>query len=85
MSFREELRDEDVRPLIKHRVFAPYDHAHNARIDSDRYNQRSVCETLKSVIKRSYGSAVRARAWYRQFREVSLTATVYNIEQALKQ
>ena len=85
MSFREEFRDEDVRPLIKHRVFAPYDHAHNARIDSDRYNQRSVCETVNSVIKRSYGSAVRARAWYRQFREVSLTATVYNIEQALKQ
>ena len=85
MSFREELRDEDVRPLIKHRVFAPYDHAHNARIDSDRYNQRSVCETVNSVIKRSYGSSVRARAWYRQFQEVSFTATVYNIEQALKQ
>ena len=35
MSFREELRAKNVRPLIKHRVFAPYDHAHNARIHSD--------------------------------------------------
>lgn len=61
MSFREELRVENVRPLIKHRVFAPYDHAHNARIDDNRYNQRSICETVNSVIKRSYGSAVRAR------------------------
>lgn len=53
MSFRELLRAEGLRPLIKHRVFAPYDHAHNARIDDDRYNQRSVYETVNSVIKRS--------------------------------
>ncbi|MFD2373088.1 IS5 family transposase [Haloarchaeobius iranensis] len=85
MGFREELRAEGVRPLIKHRVFAPYDHAHNARIDDDLYNQRSVCETVNSVIKRSYGSAVRARAWYRQFREIVLAAAVYNVEQAVKQ
>ncbi len=85
MSFREKLRSEGVRPLIKHRVFAPYDHAHNARIEDDLYNQRSVCETVNSVIKRSYGSAVRACAWYRQFREITLAAAVYNVERALKQ
>ncbi|EMA54765.1 putative transposase [Halococcus salifodinae DSM 8989] len=84
MSFREALWAEGVRSLIKHRVFAPYDHAHNARIESERYHQRSICECVNSVIKRSYGSAVRARAWYRQFREISLTAAVYNVEQALK-
>jgi len=65
MSFREELRAEGVRPLIKHRIFAPYDYAHKARIEDNLYNQRSVCETVNSVIKRSYGSAVRARIWYR--------------------
>ncbi|MWV38845.1 IS5 family transposase [Natrialba sp. INN-245] len=85
MSFREELRAEGVRPLIKHRVFAPYDHAHNARIEDNLYNQRSVCETVNSVTKRSYGSAVRARAWFRQFREITLAAAVYNVEQAVKQ
>ena len=43
ISFREELRAEGVRPLIKHRVFAPYDHAHNARIEDELYNSgRSV-------------------------------------------
>lgn len=26
MSFRNALRAEGVRPLIKHRVFTPYDH-----------------------------------------------------------
>jgi IS5 family transposase len=85
MSFHEELRNEGVRPLIKHRVFAPYDHAHNARIDDDRYNQRSVCETVNSVIKRSSGSTLHAREWYRQFREITLTAAVYNVERAIKQ
>jgi IS5 family transposase len=52
-----------VRLPIKHRAFAPYDHAHNARIDDELYNQRSIRENVNSVIKRSYGSAVRARAW----------------------
>jgi len=52
MSFRDALRAEGVRPLIKHRLFARYDHAHNARIESERYHQRSICETVNSVIKR---------------------------------
>lgn len=33
-SLRDTLSSEDVRPLIKHRLFAHYDHAHNARLDS---------------------------------------------------
>jgi IS5 family transposase len=85
MRFREKLRAEGVRPLIKHRIFASYDHAHNARTEDDLYNQRSVCITVNSVIKRSYGSVVRPRAWYRQFREITLAAAVYNVERALKQ
>ena len=84
MSFREELRAKNVRPLIKHRVFALYDHAHNTRIQDELYNQRSICEIMNSVIKRSYGSVVRARSWYRQFREITLTTAVYNLELALK-
>lgn len=47
------------------------------------YNQRSIYETVNSVIKRSNDSAVRA--WYRQFREITLAAAVYNVEQAVKQ
>ena len=34
-SFRDELRDNGVRPLIKHRIINPLDHAHNARMDRD--------------------------------------------------
>jgi len=45
-SLRRTLRELGSRPLIKHRIFAPYDHAHNARIDEQRYNQRSMTETV---------------------------------------
>ena len=37
-ALRESLRNLGIRPLIKHRIFAPYDHAHNARINQERYN-----------------------------------------------
>ena len=83
MSFRESLREAGIRPLIKHRVFSFYDHAHNARIDDDLYGQRSLTESVNSSIKRSHGSAVRARDWFRQFREIALIAGVYNVEQAI--
>jgi len=82
---RDLLRSADVRPLIKHREFTPLDLAHNARLDDERYGQRWMCETVFSVIKRSLGFAVRARAWYRQFRETVLTFAVYNVKRSLKQ
>ena len=84
MSFRETLRAIGVRPLVKHRVFAPYDHAHNARIDDERYHQRSTTESVNSSLKRSYGSAVRARDWFRQFREIALIAGAHNVEQTIE-
>jgi len=84
-ALRESLRDLGIRPLIKHRIFAPYDHAHNARIDEQRYNQRSMTETVNSAVKRSLGFAVRARSWFREFREIALMCVVYNIKRAVKQ
>ena len=74
-----------IRPLIKHRLHAAYDHAHNARIDDDLYGQRSMAETVFSSVKRSLGCALRARTWYREFREVTLMCVVYNIKKAAKQ
>jgi IS5 family transposase len=84
-ALRNELRKLGIRPLIKHRIFAPYDHAHNARIDKQRYNQRSMTETVNSAVKRSLGFAVRARSWFREFREIALMCVVYNIKRAVKQ
>jgi len=52
---REYLRELDIRPLIKHCINKPYDHAHNARIDDDLYHQRSMSESVFSSVKRSLG------------------------------
>jgi len=84
-SLRDALRSEGVRPVIRHRLFAHYGHAHNARLDSDLYGQRWMAETVFSAIKRRFGSAVWPSAWYREFRELVLTVAVYNLEQAIKE
>ena len=47
--------------------------------------KRWMAETTFLAIKRRFGPAAHPRAWYREFRELVLTATVYNLEQALKQ
>ena len=83
-ALRERLREIGIRPLIKHCVRAPYDHAHNARIDEDLYAQRSMTETVNSAIKRSHGVAERARTWFHEFREIALMCVVYNIKRAVK-
>ena len=80
---RDKLREEGVRPLIKHHEFRPIDHAHNARIDEALYGQRALSETVFSVIKRTLGDAVRARRWYREFREIVLMCVAYNIKRAV--
>ncbi len=55
MQLHEKLREEGVRPLIKHREFRSIDHAHNARIDGTLYGQRALSETVFSSIKRTLG------------------------------
>ena len=74
---REYLREIGIRPLIKHCINKPYDYAHNARIDDDLYGQRSISESVFSSVKRSLGVALRARSWYREFRELALMCAVY--------
>lgn len=60
-------------------------HPHNARIDDKLYDQRAMSETVFSSVKRSLGVALRARTWYREFREIALMCAVYNIKKAAKQ
>lgn len=80
---RDTLRSEGVRPLIKHRLYTPIDHAHNARLCDELYNQRSLSEPVNSTIKRSIRETVSARAWFRQFREIVLIASVHNVTRAI--
>jgi IS5 family transposase len=85
MELREKLREEGVRPLIKHREFRPIDPRVMRVIDGLRYRQRAMCKTVFSTIKRTLGDAVRARSWYGEFRELVLMCAVHKIKQSLKQ
>jgi len=44
-----------------------------------------MAETVNSAVKRSLGYAVRARTWYREFREIALMCVVYNSKHVIKQ
>lgn len=83
--YRDKLHREGVRPLIKHRLYNPIDHAHNARIDDDSYNQRSLSETVNTPIKRSIRETVTARSWFRRFRETVLIASVHHVKRSISQ
>jgi IS5 family transposase len=53
-DLRSMLRENGVRPVIKHREFDSLDAAHNARLDDDVYHRRSVVETVFRVLKQRY-------------------------------
>jgi IS5 family transposase len=82
--FRDELRADRVRPLIPHRIYSSLDKAHNARINRRWYNRRWMVETVFSSIKRTLGSAVRARSWHLEFREMVLKCAVYNLRRTVR-
>ena len=59
-SFREVLREREVRPLVKHREFTLLDQAHNA-LSVTTLQPALEAETAYSTVKCSLGSAMRAR------------------------
>jgi IS5 family transposase len=59
--------------LLRHRIFANYDHAHNAWLDRELYGQRWMAEAAFSAINRGFSPAVYPHAWYRGFRKLVLT------------
>ncbi|MEA1905052.1 MAG: IS5 family transposase [Candidatus Hadarchaeota archaeon] len=83
-KYRERCRELGIRPVIKHREFTSLQKAWNARQDKKLYNQRNQNESVNSVIKRKYGSYVRSKIWYRQFREVFVKCIVYNLDRAIQ-
>lgn len=53
-------------------------------MDSDSYNRRWMVETAFSAIKRTLGSAVRARSWHLELREMILKCAVYNPRRTIR-
>lgn len=83
-ELRQMLRNEGIRPVIKHREFYSLDAAHNARIDDETYHRRSIVESIFFALRERFGSTIKARTWFGQFREVVQKAAVRNIEQSLR-
>ena len=82
-KIRALAREDDVRPVIKHREFSPLHKTWNARLDAGLYEQRSQNETVNSRIKRKYGAFVRSRHWWKQFRELVVGCLTHNIDKTL--
>jgi IS5 family transposase len=82
-KIRALAREENLRPLIKHREFSSLHKAWNARLDDDLYGQRSQNETVNSRLKRKYGAFVRSRQWWKQFRELTIACFTHNIDRSL--
>lgn len=82
-KLRHKLRNEGIRPVIKHREFYALDAAHNARINDATYHRRSIAEAEFFALRKRFGSTLRARTWFGQFRELALKAAVRNIERSL--
>lgn len=80
---RALAREENLRPLIKHREFSSLHKAWNARLDADLYGQRSQNETVNSRLKRKYGPFIRSRHWWKQFRELVVGCLTHNIDRSL--
>jgi IS5 family transposase len=82
-ELRHMLREEGIRPVIKHREFYSLDAAHNTRINDKKYHRRSIAESIFFALRKRFGSTIKARTWFGQFREIVLKAAVRNIEQSL--
>jgi len=82
-KIRTLARQEDVRPLIKHREFSSLHKAWNARLDANLYGQRSQNEAVNSRLRRKYGTFVRSRHWWKQFRELTIVCLTHNIDRSL--
>jgi len=82
-ALRAMLREQSVRPVIKHREFDSLDVAHNARLDDETYHRRSVVECSFRILKQRYSDSLKATIWYKQFREMTLKAVVKNIDSGI--
>jgi len=82
-AVRDELRRLGIRPLIKHREFKPIDKAHNKRMNGKDYHQRSMSETVNSVLKRKYDDTLYTKSYWNRCKEILITAVVHNIERKL--
>ena len=79
---RGTCRARATRPVIKHKELSSLKKAHNARINDDVYNQRSMSETVFAMLKTDNGGSLRSRSWHGQFRELTRKCILHNLSLA---
>ena len=82
-ELREACREASTRPIIKHCEQTSLQKAHNARIDDELYNQRSMSETVFAMLKGDDGEKLRSGSWHGQFRELTRRCIVHNLSRAV--
>jgi len=80
---RRTLRIRGARPLIPHRIFMKKQKYWNSMMNQKLYHQRSLSETVNSVIKRKFSDTLYSKHWRTQKKELKLLAIVYNIDKNL--
>ena len=83
-ELRDELRENGVQSINKHREFDRLDRAHNARLGDDVYHRRSVVESAFAKLNQCYGDRLTARTWNGQFRDLAIVAAVKHIDSGLE-
>jgi len=86
-SNREFLNEKGIRANIHIRRFRHNKTSrlkHSMSVDENEYHQRSKVETVFSVIKRKFGSAVYSRIEWLKMKEIKLKNIVYNIYRKIK-
>jgi len=51
-------------------------------LDDDLYHQRTMSETVFSLLKNDSGEKLRSRTWHGQFREMVRKCIVHNLSRA---
>ena len=84
---REFLKEREIRaniPIRKYRHNKTFRLKHNLAVNEKEYHQRSKVETVFSVIKRKFDSAVYSRLKWLKIKEIKLKNIVYNIYRKIK-
>ncbi len=82
-KMRHILREEGIRPVIKHREFYSGAGANNVRMDNEPFHRGYIVEWIFFTLRKRFGLTFKPRTWFGQFREIVLKTAVRNIEWSL--
>jgi len=80
-KLRELCLEKDIKPIIKYKEFTEEHKKLNQELEV--YGRRNINECVNSSLKRKYGSHVRSRSWWKQFREITVKCLVQNVEKTI--